>query len=96
MATHIECIECGDVDPPRLSLGRLSLGRLSLGRLSLGRLLKIVAAVAVAAVLMYAETWVIQQDPVLADAYVLQPAGDANSDTDSPFRDTAGPVAVLH
>jgi hypothetical protein len=84
MEARIECFACGDPDPPRAP------------QRSLGRLLKIAAAVAVAAVLMYGEIWVIQQDPASADVYAAQPAVDANSDTDGPIRDTAGPVAVLH
>jgi len=55
---------------------------------------------AAALFLMYAETWAIEQAPIWSSACVLRPAGaanyDANSDTSSPFRDTAGPVAVLH
>ena len=84
MATRTECFACGDTIEP--------WG----GRLTVRRLLKIVAVLAVASVLMYAEIWAIQQDPIVPDAYALEPASGASSGVDSPLRDTAGPVAVLH
>jgi len=65
-------------------------------RLGPKRLLKIAAAVAVACGLMYGETWAIERAPLWSSACILRPANGANSDTGSPFRDTAGPVAVLH
>ena len=62
--------------------------------------LDMVAVMAAALFLMYAEIWGNEQAPVWSSACVLRPASamnnDANSDTSSPFRDTAGPVAVLH
>ena len=62
--------------------------------------LDIVAVMAAALFLMYAEIWANEQAPVWSSACVLRPANamnnDANGDTSSPFRDTAGPVAVLH
>jgi hypothetical protein len=84
MATGSECFECGYTAAPRA------------WRMSLKRLLKIVAVVAIASVLMYAEIWAIQEGPILSGTDVLELTGSANSDTDGPFRDTAGPVAVLH
>jgi hypothetical protein len=68
-------------------------------RLGPKRLLKIAAAVAVACGLMYVETWAIEQAPLWSSACILRPAtaaNGANSDAESPLRDTAGPVAVLH
>ena len=60
----------------------------------------IAAVMAAALFLMYAEIWANEQAPIWSSACVLRPASamtnDANSDTSSPFRDTAGPVAVLH
>jgi hypothetical protein len=62
--------------------------------------LDIVAVMAAALFLMYAEIWANEQAPLWSSACVLGRASamsnDANSDTSSPFRDTAGPVAVLH
>jgi hypothetical protein len=62
--------------------------------------LDIVAVMAAALFLMYAEIWANDQAPLWSSACVLRPANamnnDANGDTSSPFRDTAGPVAVLH
>jgi hypothetical protein len=62
--------------------------------------LDMVAVMAAALFLMYAEIWANEQAPFWSSACVLRPASamnnDANSDTGSPFRDTAGPVAVLH
>ena len=63
-------------------------------------LLDIVAVMATALFLMYTEIWANEQAPLWSSACVLRPASamnnDANSDASSPFRDTAGPVAVLH
>ena len=60
----------------------------------------IVAVMAAALFLMYAEIWANEQAPIWSSACVLRAASamnnDANSDTSTPFRDTAGPVAVLH
>jgi hypothetical protein len=84
MATHIKCFECGDAGAPKAR------------RLAPRRLLKIVAAVAVAFGLMYLETWAIEQSPSWSNAYVPEPASGASNEADSPIRDTAGPVAVLH
>ena len=62
--------------------------------------LDIAAVMAAALFLMYAEIWANEQAPIWSSACVLRPAStmnnDAYSDTSSPFRDTAGPVAVLH
>jgi hypothetical protein len=62
--------------------------------------LDIVAVMAAALFLMYAEIWANEQAPIWSSACVLRPASamnnDANGDASSPFRDTAGPVAVLH
>jgi hypothetical protein len=62
--------------------------------------LDIAAVMAAALFLMYAEIWANEQAPIWSSACVLRAASamnnDANSDTGSPFRDTAGPVAVLH
>ena len=62
--------------------------------------LDMVAVMAAALFLMYAEIWANEQAPMWSSACVLRAASamnnDANSDTGSPFRDTAGPVAVLH
>ena len=62
--------------------------------------LDIAAVMAAALFLMYAEIWANEQAPIWSSACVLRPASamnnDANSDTGSPFRNTAGPVAVLH
>jgi hypothetical protein len=84
MKTPCETFACSKADPPR-------------ARLSPMRLLKIVAAIAVAFVLMYAETWAIQESPI----WWSEPAGTFVTDTgggetDGPLRDTAGPIAVLH
>ena len=60
----------------------------------------IVAVMAAALFLMYAEIWANEQAPIWSSACILRPASamssDANGDANSPFRDTAGPVAVLH
>jgi hypothetical protein len=88
MATENECLACG------------SAGASPRTRLSGKALVNIVGVMAAALFLMYAETWAIEQAPVWTSACVLRPASgannDTNSDTSSPFRDTAGPVAVLH
>lgn len=69
-------------------------------RLSSKGMLDIVAVMAAALALMYVETWAIEQAPIWSSACVFGPVSamnsDANSGTSSPFRDTAGPVAVLH
>jgi hypothetical protein len=88
MTTENECLACGSAaSSPRT-------------RLSGKALLNFIGVMAVALFLMYAETWVIEQAPIWSSACILRPASatnyDANSDTSSPFRDTAGPVAVLH
>jgi hypothetical protein len=88
MTTENECLACdGAAASPRT-------------RVSGKALLNFVGVMAAALFLMYAETWAIEQAPIWSSACVLRPAGaanyDANSDTNSPFRDTAGPVAVLH
>jgi hypothetical protein len=84
MTTACETSACSKADPPR-------------ARLSPIRLLKIVAAIAVALVLMYAETWAIQESPTLwsesAATFLTDTGG---GETDGPLRDTAGPIAVLH
>jgi hypothetical protein len=88
MTTENECLACGSADTsPRT-------------RVSGKALLNFIGVMAAALFLMYAETWAIQQAPIWSSACVLRPASatnfDAGSDTGSPFRDTAGPVAVLH
>ena len=71
-------------------------------RLATKALLKVAVALAVAIVLMIAETWIIEQSPRWSTACVLTPARSARnssddpSDAEGPFRDTAGPIAVLH
>ena len=88
MATQDESLVCG------------CAGASPKKRLSRRALLNFVAVMAAALFLMYAETWAIEQAPIWSSACVLRPASatnyDADSDTSSPFRDTAGPVAVLH
>jgi hypothetical protein len=59
-------------------------------------MLKAAVALGVVFVLMYAETWAIEQAPIWSGACILKPAGAANGDGETPLRDTAGPVAVLH
>jgi hypothetical protein len=86
MATENECLGCGGASPRT--------------RLSAKGLVNIVGVMAAALFLMYAETWAIEQAPIWSSACVFRPASGANgnttADADSPFRDTAGPVAVLH
>jgi hypothetical protein len=88
MTTENECLGCG------------SAGTSPRTRLSGKALLNFVGVMAAALFLMYAETWAIEQAPIWSSACVLRPASvanyDATSETSSPFRDTAGPVAVLH
>jgi hypothetical protein len=88
MTTENECLACG------------SAGTSPRTRLSGKALLNFVGVMAAALFLTYAETWAIEQAPIWSGACVLRPASvanyDANSETSSPFRDTAGPVAVLH
>jgi hypothetical protein len=87
VATQDESLVCGCAAAPKI-------------RLSPKGVLDIVAVMAAALFLMYAEIWANEQAPIWSSACVLRPASamnsDANSDTSSPFRDTAGPVAVLH
>jgi len=87
VATQDESLGCGCAAAPKR-------------RLSPKGVLDIVAVMAAALFLMYAEIWANEQAPIWSSACVLRPASamnnDANSDTSSPFRDTAGPVAVLH
>lgn len=87
MATENECLACGSAGAPRT-------------RLSAKGLLNIGVVIAAALFLMYAETWAIEQAPIWSSACIFRPASGANGDTaanaDSPFRDTAGPIAVLH
>jgi hypothetical protein len=88
MTTENECPTCGSADTsPRT-------------RVSGKALLNVIGVMAAALFLMYAETWAIEQAPIWSTACVLRPASatnfDASSDTSSPFRDTTGPVAVLH
>jgi hypothetical protein len=61
-------------------------------------LLKVAAAIAVAFVIMYGETWAIQEAQIWSSACAVRPAsGSATSgETGGPLRDTAGPIAVLH
>jgi hypothetical protein len=88
MTTENECLACG------------SAGASPRTRLSGKALLNFIGVMAAALFLMYAETWAIEQAPTWSSACVLRPASatnvEVNSDTSSPFRDTAGPVAVLH
>jgi hypothetical protein len=88
MTTENECLACG------------SAGTSPRTRLAGKALLNFVGVMAAALFLTYAETWAIEQAPIWSGACVLRPASvanyDANSETSSPFRDTAGPVAVLH
>ncbi len=56
--------------------------------------LKIAAAIAVAFVLMYTETWAIEQSPLWSGACSVRPAANTVSMVTLP--DTAGPIAVLH
>ena len=88
MTTENEGLACG------------SAGTSPRTRVSGKALVNFVGVLAAALFLMYAETWAIEQAPIWSSACVLRPASattfDANSDTSSPFRDTAGPVAVLH
>jgi hypothetical protein len=65
-------------------------------RLSGKALLNVLAVMAAAMLLMYAETWAIEQAPIWSSACVPRPINGVSDDTSSPFRDTAGPVAVLH
>jgi hypothetical protein len=88
MTTENECFACDSAAAsPRM-------------RLSGNALLNILGVMAAALFLMYAETWAIEQAAIWSSACVFRPASGANRDTaaaaDSPFRDTAGPVAVLH
>jgi hypothetical protein len=83
MTTRIATAACGNAGLPW-------------ARLSLTRLLKIAAAIAIAFVVMYAETWAIQESPIWSSACAVTPASAASGETDGPFRDTAGPIAVLH
>ena len=86
MTTENESLGCGGASPRM--------------RFSAKGLVNLVGVMAAALFLMYAETWAIEQAPIWSSACVLRPASatnfDADSDTSSPFRDTAGPVAVLH
>ncbi len=88
MTTENECLACGGAGAsPRT-------------RVSGKALVNVVGVMAVAMFLMYAETWAIEQAPIWSSACVLRPASgtnyDADSDTSSPFLDTAGPISVLH
>jgi hypothetical protein len=88
MTTENECLACDSAAAsPRT-------------RVSGKALVNFVGVIAAALFLMYAETWAIEQAPIWSSACVLRPASapnyDTNSDISSPFRDTAGPVAVLH
>ncbi len=88
MTTENESLACG------------SAGASPRTRVSGKALVNFVGVIAAASFLMYAETWAIEQAPIWSSACVLRPVSatnyDTNSDTSSPFRDTAGPVAVLH
>ena len=88
MTTKNECLAFG------------SAGTSPRTRVSGKALVNFVGVIAAALFLMYAETWAIEQAPIWSSACVLRPVSatnyDTNSDTTSPFRDTAGPVAVLH
>jgi hypothetical protein len=88
MATQYESLDCGcAAASPKKRPSRKGF-------------VDMVAVMAAALFLMYAEIWANEQAPIWSSACVLRPASatnnDANSDTSSPFRDTAGPVAVLH
>lgn len=84
MTTQIGVQGCGGCDTPLAS------------RISAKGIAGFIAAAAVALVIVYAETWVIQEVPVWASACVRLPSSNAGSDDDAPLRDTAGPIAVLH
>ena len=88
MTTENECLACG------------SAGASPRTRVSGKALVNFVGVIAAALFLMYAEAWAIEQAPIWSSACVLRPVSatnyDTDSDTSSPFRDTAGPVAVLH
>ena len=91
MATENERLACG------------SAGGSPRTRFSGKGLLNIVGVIAAALFLMYGETWAIEQASIWSSACVFRPArgtnganGDPTANADSPFRDTAGPVAVLH
>lgn len=84
MTTQIGAPGCGGCDSPRAS------------RISARGIVGFIAVAAVALVIVYAETWVIQEVPVWASACVRMPSSNAGSDGDTPLRDTAGPIAVLH
>ena len=88
MTTENKCLACG------------SAGASPRTRVSGKALVSFVGVMAVGLFLMYAETWAIEQAPIWSSACVLRPVSatnyDASSDNSSPFRDTAGPVAVLH
>ena len=84
MTTQIGVLGCGGCDAPRAS------------GVSAKGIVGFIAAAAVALVIVYAETWVIQQAPVWASACVRVPSSNAGSDDYTPLRDTAGPIAVLH
>jgi hypothetical protein len=88
MTTEDECLACDRAAAsPRTQVSGKAL-------------LNLIGVIAAALFLMYAETWAIEQAPIWSSPCVLRAASattfDANSDTSSPFRDTAGPVAVLH
>ena len=87
VATQDESLVCGCAASPKKRPSRKGF-------------VDIVAVMAAALFLMYAEIWANEQAPIWSSACVLNPASatnyDTNSDTSSPFRDTAGPVAVLH
>ena len=84
MTTQIGIPGCGGCDAPRA------------WRISTKGMVGFIAAAAVALVIVYAETWVIQQAPVWASACVRMPTSNAGSEDDTLLRDTAGPIAVLH
>jgi hypothetical protein len=84
MATQNESLVCG------------CAGASPKKRLSGKALLSVLAVMAAAIFLVYAETWAIEQAPIWSSTCVSRPVTGASDDTGSPFRDTAGPVAVLH
>ena len=83
MTTPISNLACANACLPR-------------ARPSLRGISKIVAAVAIAVVVMVAETWAIREAPIWTSACAVSPRSAASIETGGPLRDTAGPIAVLH
>ena len=95
MNSRTECFGCGDID------------EMASPRISLKTLLNVVAALAVAFVIVYLETWAIEEAPTWQSAAVLEAVTmegetsfnvgtDRNGGAESVLPDTTVPVAVLH